>query len=96
VQFPKLPIIAVVAFACVSLKSFPVPSQTTTSSPPVLKGWKDRGETPLTPSGAATSSGMTKQQRLSQCLESWDAGTHMTKREWRRTCERPVRGYPGP
>jgi hypothetical protein len=46
VQFHKLPILAVVAFACVSLTSFPAPCQ-------VLKKWKDRGETPLTASPAS-------------------------------------------
>lgn len=25
-----------------------------------------------------------------QCLEDWDAATHMTKREWERTCRRVV------
>jgi hypothetical protein len=89
VQFPKLLIIAVVAFTCVSLTSFPAPSQTTTSSDPVLKESKYRGETPLTASEAAASTDITKQQRLSDCLKNWDAGTHITKREWQRICERP-------
>jgi hypothetical protein len=51
VQFQKL-IMAVVAFACVSLTSYPAPCQ-------VLKKWKDRGETPLTASEAAASAGKT-------------------------------------
>lgn len=25
-----------------------------------------------------------------QCLQDWDAGTHMTKKEWQRTCRRLV------
>jgi hypothetical protein len=28
---------------------------------------------------------------LKQCLDDWDAATHMTKQEWRTTCERVVR-----
>jgi hypothetical protein len=28
---------------------------------------------------------------LAQCLLDWDAGTHMTKQEWSRTCQRVVR-----
>jgi hypothetical protein len=28
------------------------------------------------------------------CLETWDAQTHMTKREWRVACARSVRDYP--
>ena len=27
---------------------------------------------------------------LEQCLRDWDAGTHMTKQEWARTCRRVV------
>ena len=38
---------------------------------------------------------MTKEKRLSLCIESWDAQTtHMSKREWRAACERSVRVYP--
>ena len=38
--------------------------------------------------------GATKQKKLSMCLETWDAQTHMTKREWRVACARSVRDYP--
>jgi hypothetical protein len=24
----------------------------------------------------------------SQCMQDWDSGTHLTKREWERTCRR--------
>ena len=27
---------------------------------------------------------------LAQCLKDWDAGTHMTKKEWARVCQRVV------
>jgi len=27
-------------------------------------------------------------ESLTDCLKRWDAGTHMTKTQWRRTCER--------
>jgi hypothetical protein len=27
---------------------------------------------------------------LAQCLKDWDTGTHMTKKEWARVCERVV------
>ena len=29
---------------------------------------------------------------LKQCLQDWDAATHMTKKEWERTCRRLVDG----
>ena len=91
-QFSKLLIGPVVAFAWVSLTSFPALSQTT--SGPVLKKWKDRGETPLTASEAATGGGMTKEQRFKDCMETWDKDTHMTKKEWQRSCEDTIKDYP--
>jgi hypothetical protein len=36
----------------------------------------------------------TKEKKLTMCLETWDAQTHMTKREWRVACARSVRDYP--
>ena len=27
---------------------------------------------------------------LAQCLKDWDAGTHLTKKEWARVCQRVV------
>ena len=96
-QFSKFLIGPVVAFACVSLTSSPVPSQTAAPSQPVLKGWKDRGSPPSTETNsteAAASGGRTRERDFKDCLESWDKGTHMTKKEWRRTCERTIRDYP--
>jgi hypothetical protein len=28
---------------------------------------------------------------LQQCMQDWEPATHMTKQEWRRTCERVAR-----
>lgn len=36
----------------------------------------------------------SKEKKFSMCLETWDAQTHMTKREWRVACLRSVRDYP--
>jgi hypothetical protein len=66
VQFRKSPIIAVVAFACVSLASFPVLSQTTTSSQPVLKGWTPPVAT--TSPDPALSGGRTRERDFQDCL----------------------------
>jgi hypothetical protein len=30
-------------------------------------------------------------QYLDQCMQDWEPATHMTKQEWRRTCERVAR-----
>jgi hypothetical protein len=97
-QFPKLLKGPVVAFACISLTSSLVTSQTATPSQPVLKKAKERGSTPSTATDskeAPTSGDMTKQQKdFKDCLDTWDKGTHMTKNEWRRTCERTIKDYP--
>jgi hypothetical protein len=29
-----------------------------------------------------------EQSRFAQCIRDWDAKTHMTKRQWERTCRR--------
>jgi hypothetical protein len=31
-------------------------------------------------------------ETLAQCMGYWDAGTHMSKVEWRRACQRTVDG----
>ena len=36
----------------------------------------------------------SKEKKLTMCVETWDAQTHMTKREWRTACARSVRDYP--
>jgi hypothetical protein len=32
------------------------------------------------------------QETLAQCMGYWDAGTHMSKAEWRRACQRTQDG----
>lgn len=31
---------------------------------------------------------------VEECMRVWDAGTHMTKQEWRVTCERSLKSSP--
>jgi hypothetical protein len=33
-----------------------------------------------------------RQESLADCMSYWDAGTHMSKAEWRRTCQRTLNG----
>ena len=88
--FSRLLAAALVASA-VSLASASAPAsaQGTTPPQPTLKSAKDSG-TAANP----VAGGMTRQQRLSLCLESWDVQTRMSKREWRAACERSVKDYP--
>ena len=45
------------------------------------------------PAGAKTSAaeiGKIADEQYKQCLDDWDAATHMTKKEWQLTCRRVV------
>jgi hypothetical protein len=81
-------IAAVLHFSAVS-----VAAQSASQSEPILKPVKERNGKTQEPE-AVVNAGMTKQQRLSLCLGSWDAETHMSKQEWRVACQRTVRDYP--
>ena len=81
-------IAAVLHFSAVS-----VAAQSAAQSEPILKPVKERHGKTQEPE-AVVNAGMTKQQRLSLCLGSWDAETHMSKQEWRVACQRTVRDYP--
>jgi hypothetical protein len=37
-------------------------------------------------------SGEARQESLADCMAFWDAGTHMSKREWQLTCQRTLNG----
>jgi hypothetical protein len=60
----------------------------------VQKPAKERGAPRARPAESTSSVGMSKQQRLSICIQSWDAQTHMTMREWRAACKRSLEDYP--
>jgi hypothetical protein len=55
-----------------------------------MKNSKDRAVIAADTTQAAPS----KEKKLSMCIETWDAQTHMTKREWRVACLRSVKDYP--
>jgi hypothetical protein len=80
------------------IKRYWTARQTATPSEPVLKKAKERGSPPSTATNSKetpTSGDITKQEKdFKDCLDTWDKGTHMTKKEWRRTCERTITDYP--
>ena len=48
------------------------------------------GATPSTATTTTTGSinlDPTPEQRMKDCMAIWDPGTHMTKKQWRRTCK---------
>ena len=56
---------------------------------PVLKSFQERASI-YAHSDLALRSEPTKEERFARCLGDWDPSTHMTKTEWRRSCERSV------
>ena len=45
-----------------------------------------------TPDGAKSAAQKLGAEYMAQCMNDWDAATHMTKQEWERTCRRVVEG----
>ena len=72
--------IVVLAFCALFLGAF-LPGKYATSAPAVR-----------TPQAPKPSDEDRKRiaEYLAQCLEEWDAATHMTKKEWARVCNRVV------
>jgi len=68
-------------------------AQPAPESAPVLKPARERGASP-SETQPVVNEATTERQRLSLCIESWDAETHMTKQEWRAACQRSVRDQP--
>ena len=60
---------------------------------PILRPAKERGTKAQEPETVA-SADMSQQRKLSLCIDSWDAETHMSKQEWRAACQRSVKDYP--
>jgi hypothetical protein len=51
--------------------------------------------TPMT-TGSVTPPPESRKKRMQDCMAIWDRGTHMTKREWRRTCNTQIDEDPNP
>jgi hypothetical protein len=56
---------------------------------PMLKSYQERAAI-YAHSDLALRGDPTNEERLARCLGDWDSSTHMTKGEWRRSCERSV------
>jgi hypothetical protein len=73
----------------------PLATQTPLAASPISDGRK-KVESPLSDETKPKSEMSPAEiQRISdeyfkQCMRDWDAGTHMTKKEWERTCRRVV------
>jgi len=48
-----------------------------------------QGASPPPATGAEIKSVKARaKENIAECVKMWDAGTHMTKQQWARTCER--------
>lgn len=36
----------------------------------------------------------SKERRFEDCMNAWDKGTHMSKRQWSRTCRTSMQEFP--
>jgi hypothetical protein len=59
------------------------------SAKPVLKSFQERAAI-YAHSDLALQGESTKEERMARCLGDWDPSGHMTKTEWRRSCERSI------
>jgi hypothetical protein len=82
---------AAVAAVCI-FAAGPASAQPAPESGVTLKPARERGAPPETV--PVQSESTANAQKLSLCIESWDAETHMSKEEWRAACQRSVRAQP--
>ncbi|CAN1722997.1 exported protein of unknown function [Hyphomicrobium sp. 1Nfss2.1] len=36
------------------------------------------------------SKGLSNKEKIAQCMDTWDTGTHITKSKWREICQRQL------
>lgn len=47
---------------------------------------------PTSPTSTGTKTdGLSFKDKLNQCMDTWDAGTHITKSKWREICQRQLK-----
>ena len=80
--------LAIPVFAAVSLFVPGLVAQPAPETGPTLEPARERGAPP------SETQRTTERQRLSLCIDSWDAETHMSKEEWQAACRRTVRDQP--
>ena len=69
----------------------PSPMEILAALPPASPdGAKTDAKVDAARKAAPEKSAERKVDHLAQCLRDWDAGTHMTRQEWARTCRRVV------
>jgi hypothetical protein len=56
------------------------------------RNYRDGEATTPAPADTTTmkSDGLSFDDKLTQCMETWDTGTHITKTKWREICKRQL------
>lgn len=73
--------------AVLALIAFTTAGQVAATSSGASRLPSDQSSLSAKPSEAA-SNGNAHEAAVTACLQMWDRGTHMTRREWSRTCRR--------
>jgi len=59
------------------------------------RNYRSDGDSTTTTKPSATdvnpSAGTSPAEKIAQCMETWDAGTHISKSKWREICQRQLR-----
>ncbi len=59
------------------------------------RNYRPEGESATTTTPSVTdinpSAGRSPAEKIAQCMETWDAGTHISKSKWREICQRQLR-----
>ena len=63
-------------------------------APPQISAGTRNTQSPTTgnPADLTAPPAEARQETLADCMSFWDAGTHMSKTEWRETCKRTLNG----
>ena len=54
------------------------------------RNYRPDGSAPATTDGGSQTSTISKNEKLDQCMATWDEGTHITKSKWREICLRQL------
>lgn len=54
------------------------------------RNYRPDGAAPTATDTPAQSSGQSRDEKLQQCMETWDKGTHITKPKWKEICIRQL------
>ncbi len=53
------------------------------------RSYRPEGTTPAE-AAATAQEAVSRAEKITQCMDTWDAGTHITKGKWREICERQI------